>query len=240
MARIRTIKPEFFTSEDIVGLSPWARLLYIALWCESDREGRLHWKPQTFKLRYFPADKVNILILCQELLDAGVVRLYGDGLAHIPSFPKHQHVNNREAQSTLPAPPQAGEVPRVSDASARVKGVEEAEENPRVSDASSRVKDAQGGREGREGKERKEKSDEPDGSASPREMIWTQGVAVLAKADIPASQARSLLGKLAKQDESKLAALITQISIRPVADPVSYLVKAMQDDSEQRQLYKAL
>ena len=45
MARIRTIKPEFFTSEDIVALSPLARLLFIALWCEADREGRLVWKP---------------------------------------------------------------------------------------------------------------------------------------------------------------------------------------------------
>ena len=39
VARIRTIKPDFFTSEDIVVLTPWARLLYIALWCEADREG---------------------------------------------------------------------------------------------------------------------------------------------------------------------------------------------------------
>ena len=54
MARIRTIKPEFFTSEDIVGMTPLARLFYVALWCESDREGRLEWKPNTFKLRYLP------------------------------------------------------------------------------------------------------------------------------------------------------------------------------------------
>ena len=41
MARIRTIKPEFFTSDDICALSPRARLLYVGLWCEADREGRL-------------------------------------------------------------------------------------------------------------------------------------------------------------------------------------------------------
>jgi len=52
VARIRTIKPEFFTSEDIVSLAPLTRLLYIALWCEADKEGRLAWKPLTFKLRY--------------------------------------------------------------------------------------------------------------------------------------------------------------------------------------------
>ena len=60
MARIRTIKPEFFTSEDIVSLSPLARLLYVALWCEADKEGRLVWKPLTFKLRYLPADDCDI------------------------------------------------------------------------------------------------------------------------------------------------------------------------------------
>jgi hypothetical protein len=43
VARIRTIKPEFFTSEDIVSLPPLTRLLYIALWCEADKEGRLAW-----------------------------------------------------------------------------------------------------------------------------------------------------------------------------------------------------
>ena len=104
MARIRTIKPDFFTSEDIVTLSPRARLLYIALWCEADREGRMVWRPATFKLRYFPADKVDIVPLCLELIGRSLVVLYGQGLAHIPTFLEHQHVNPREAASTLPAP----------------------------------------------------------------------------------------------------------------------------------------
>jgi len=133
MARIRTIKPEFFTSEDIVSLSPLARLLYQATWCEADKEGRMVWKPRTFKLRYFPADDCDIFALCQELIDAGLVVLYGEGLAFIPSFTKHQHINPRESASTLPEP----------------------EDAPRVTtrhDASPRVTDAQGGREGK-GKE---------------------------------------------------------------------------------------
>lgn len=104
MARIRTIKPEFFTSEDIVALSPLARLLYIALWCEADREGRMAWKPLTFKIRYLPVEACDITALCQELLDRGLVRLYGDGLAFIPKFSDHQHVNPRESASTFPAP----------------------------------------------------------------------------------------------------------------------------------------
>ena len=105
MARIRTIKPEFFTSEDIVALTPLARLLYIATWCEADKEGRLAWKPKTFKMRYFPGDRCDIDALCGELVSSGIVVLYGGGFAHIPGFAKHQHVNPRESKSELPEPP---------------------------------------------------------------------------------------------------------------------------------------
>lgn len=104
MARIRTIKPEFFTSEDIVLLSPLARLLYIALWCEADKEGRLVWKPLTFKLRYLPADECDIKALCKEIVDRGLVTLYGEGYAVIPAFGAHQHINPRESSSQLPEP----------------------------------------------------------------------------------------------------------------------------------------
>lgn len=117
MARIRTIKPEFFTSEDIVSLSPLARLLYVALWCEADREGRFAWKPRTFKMRYFPADECDIDALCAEIIAAKLVKLYGDGLAYIPKFGAHQHVNPRESASTLPDPDaKTTRAARVSDA----------------------------------------------------------------------------------------------------------------------------
>ena len=149
MARIRTIKPEFFTSEDIVALSPLARLLYVALWCEADREGRMAWKPRTFKMRYLPADDCDVEALCAEVVAAGLVRLYGDGLAHIPKFSAHQHVNPREAASSLPAP----------DAKAT--------RAPRVSDASARDSDAQVGKEGKEGKGTRDatRDDDPPGFA---------------------------------------------------------------------------
>lgn len=137
MARIRTIKPEFFTSEDIVSLSAYARLLYIALWCEADKEGRLAWKPKTFKMRYFPADSLDIEALCAELTQARLVVLYGEGYAYIPSFTAHQHINPRESASQLPDP----------DACFT--------RAPRVTTRQPRDSDAQGGREGkgREGNE---------------------------------------------------------------------------------------
>jgi hypothetical protein len=140
MARIRTVKPEFFTSDDICPLSPSARLLYIGLWCEADREGRMVWTPRGFKRRYLPDDQCDIDALCRELLDRDLVRLYGEGLAYIPTFSTHQHVNPRETPSRLPEPPPVPHASRrVTDASPH---------------ASSPVSDAQGGREGK-GKERK-------------------------------------------------------------------------------------
>lgn len=119
MARIRTIKPEFFTSEDICALSPLARLLYIGVWCEADREGRLEWKPKTLKTRYLPHDAADINTVCVELIASELVVLYGDGFAHIPTFLEHQIINPREPKSKLPVPPERV-VARVTDASLRV------------------------------------------------------------------------------------------------------------------------
>jgi hypothetical protein len=160
MSRIRTIKPEFFTSEDITRLTPMARLLYIAVWCEADREGRLKWKPQTFKLRYFPGDKCAIETLCGELTAARLIVLYGDDLAYIPSFCVHQHINPRESVSRLPEPTPC---------------------NSRVDDASSRVTDAQGGRE-RKGKEG-EKDASPTGSRLPDDWRPTAEQLAWARAE---------------------------------------------------------
>lgn len=154
MARIRTIKPEFFTSEDICSLSPLARLLYVALWCEADKEGRMVWKPRTFKLRYLPADDCDIDALCGELISAGVVELYGDGYACIPRFAAHQHINPRESASVIPSP----------DASQRVDDacITRRDASARVDDAPGREAHAQGGREGKgkEGEEHRSPSGE--------------------------------------------------------------------------------
>jgi hypothetical protein len=160
MARIRTIKPEFFTSEDIVSRTPMARLLYIALWCEADKEGRLVWKPATFKLRYLPGDPCDVIALCNELLDSGLVVLYGEGFAHIPAFKAHQHINPRESASQLPDP------------------YECATRKPRVGTRESRDSDAQGGREGkgRESKARQRATQLPEEfGISERVRTWAAG-----------------------------------------------------------------
>jgi hypothetical protein len=108
VARIRTVKPEFFTDERMAQLSALARLLFIGLWCEADREGRLEWRPATLKWKYLPADDCDIAAVCKELVDAGRVVTYtceNKLYAVIPSFREHQHINQREQDSKIPAPP---------------------------------------------------------------------------------------------------------------------------------------
>lgn len=105
MARIRTIKPEFFTSDDVCALSPLARLLFIGCWCEADREGRLEWRPRTLKRKYLPEDDCDADAVCSELVSRGLIVLYEQGFAYVSGFAKHQVINLREAQSKLPEPP---------------------------------------------------------------------------------------------------------------------------------------
>ena len=127
MARIRTIKPEFFTSEDIVSMSPLARLFYVSLWCESDREGRMEWKPGTFKMRYLPGDSCDVAELAKELIANGLIVLYtvdGKQYAEIPTFTEHQVINNRESVSTLPQRSDASSRVKVARARAKAEGKE--------------------------------------------------------------------------------------------------------------------
>lgn len=108
VARIRTIKPDFFTSADIVALTPLSRLFYVSTWCEADREGRLVWHLPTLKLRYFPAEQCDISEIARQVVDVGLIEVYevdGKQYAEIPSFSNHQTINNREAESFLPPNP---------------------------------------------------------------------------------------------------------------------------------------
>ena len=60
MARIRSIKPEFWTSEQIVECSTSARLLFIGLWNFCDDGGNHSASPKTLKMEIFPGDDISI------------------------------------------------------------------------------------------------------------------------------------------------------------------------------------
>lgn len=100
MARIRTTKPEFWTDGKVVGLSPFARLLFLGSWnfalCD---DGHLPDDPFGLKLKVLPADDVDPSELLDELLFAGVIvrgeLADGRSYLHIRKLRDHQKVDNR-------------------------------------------------------------------------------------------------------------------------------------------------
>ena len=106
MARIRTIKPDFWTDEKIVEISAFARLLFIGLWNFADDDGRMAYSPKKIKMQIFPADTLDISELFGEIQGEGLIELYTiDSIEYlqINQFAKHQKIDKRTA-SKLPNP----------------------------------------------------------------------------------------------------------------------------------------
>jgi hypothetical protein len=145
MARIRTVKPEFSRHEKLFDAESQTalplRLAFIALWTVADREGRFKWRPRTLKVECLPYDDCDFSLVLDALATYGFVIRYeveGEQYGFIPSFPTHQTVNNREAQSCLPPPNEINYLTR----------------EQHVSDASgTRLVQEQGEGKGKEGKE---------------------------------------------------------------------------------------
>lgn len=112
MARIRTVKPEFWESETIASLSRDARLLFICTLNLADDEGLLRWTAPFLKSSAFMYDD-DLLIeevseLMRELVVAGLILPYTGGKLNakfgwIISFHEHQKIN-RPTPSKLPPP----------------------------------------------------------------------------------------------------------------------------------------
>lgn len=112
MARIRTIKPDFFKNEQMSELPAITRLLFIGLFTLADREGRLQDRPKRIKTDIFPYDTVDVDKGLSQLQSAGFITRYEVGelkVIEIKTFTKHQRITGSEAKtvSELPAPPKA-------------------------------------------------------------------------------------------------------------------------------------
>jgi len=115
MSRLRTLKPGFFTNEDLAACSVWARLAFAGLWVEADRDGRLKDSPLLLRSRIFPFDAdINMAALLGELEARGFIQRYAvpsqpRGVIQISNFAKHQHPHRKEPPSSLPPPPREQE-----------------------------------------------------------------------------------------------------------------------------------
>lgn len=111
MARIRTIKPEFWESESVGRLSMGARLLFIACLNFADDEGLLRWNEAYLSSQAFVYDELDTESISEwmgELVREGIVFPYkaattNQRLGWIVCFRSHQ-VINRPQPSKLPPP----------------------------------------------------------------------------------------------------------------------------------------
>lgn len=99
MARIRTIKPEFWTSDQVMSVSRDARLLFIGMWNFADDGGNQPANAKTIKAQVFPYDdlsEADILRLVDELTANELLEPYESDYRwywNIPTWKKHQRID---------------------------------------------------------------------------------------------------------------------------------------------------
>lgn len=94
MPKIRGIKPETWTDESFVELSPYARLLWIGLWNYACDNGHVQDKSKQIKMRILPTDDVNCAELLREIATQGLIER-ADGWITIPNLRQHQKPHKR-------------------------------------------------------------------------------------------------------------------------------------------------
>lgn len=110
MARIRTIKPSFFRSDDVSALPLRARLTWIGLWTQCDDQGRTKDHARLIKADIWPLDNVSLADIEEDLSTLAargrIVRYEVDGERYLEvvNWSEHQNIN-RPTKSRIPGPP---------------------------------------------------------------------------------------------------------------------------------------
>jgi hypothetical protein len=153
MPKMRGVKPELWTDDKMVQVSPLARLLFIGMWNYACDNGHVENKPTQLKMRVLPADDANVPDLLNELVQVGCVLDRGDHLV-IPALPIHQRIDKRYFTSCDHCAPH--EIPEghnvrttgarrahnVDPTGARAEGRKEVKEGEGESDAAGKARKA--------------------------------------------------------------------------------------------------
>ncbi len=110
MARIRSIKPEFWSSGQVIECSPMARLLFIGMWNFADDYGHLSVSEKRLKAQVFPGDDEITSSIVRRLIDElstnGLVRFYvieNKEYIEITGW-HHQKIDRPNCKAALPKP----------------------------------------------------------------------------------------------------------------------------------------
>jgi hypothetical protein len=166
VARIRTIKPEFWSDEKLAQCSRDARLLFMALLNHAEDHGVARANLSLIKSQVFPYDDVSPTKVGRwlgELETKNLVKRFGhDGqtFLFVTNFAKHQKID-RPGKTTLPNPPP-----------------EFIEENKKSSTKARRTLDERSllerrGEE-RKGEERRGEEEAPDQPPESLRLLWNE------------------------------------------------------------------
>lgn len=226
MARIRSIKPEFWSSEQVMACSTNARLLFIGLWNFCDDAGRHPVTPRQIKALIFPADDIsaeNVRVLLDELSTNGLISFYtveGKEYFQVTGW-QHQKID-RPQSPKYPAP---------------------------LADHSSNVRDGEdeGRDKGQEGKGRDKSEAKASSAFAPipidaRTALFGEGLTTLATmTGRDASSFRGVAGKwlqLTGNDHAAVLGTIRAAAAQGVIDPVAWITKAMRPKDPDAEIYR--
>src|SRR3990167_412326 len=105
MARIRTIKPDFFLDSELSKLDPRVRLFFIGIWTKADKAGRVKEDQNKLKVQILPWDDISAEE-CLASLHPKFIQRYkvaGEGLIQVRNW-HHQRPHHTETESLLPPP----------------------------------------------------------------------------------------------------------------------------------------
>ena len=109
MGRIRTIKPEFFTSPDVAALDHFTRLVFIGVWTHCDDHGRCLYDPRLIRAALFALDDgvspEDLRKSLETLHEGGQVVIYDHGnraYLEVAKWADHQRVSH-PGKDRLPA-----------------------------------------------------------------------------------------------------------------------------------------
>lgn len=123
MARIRSVKPEFFKDQDLAEELPGrdgrdARQLYIGLWGLADEHGRLRGDARYIKGEIFPYDDDITPVDVERFIDMIVTsgravryRVRSSVYLFLPKLDEHQRLEPDKVPSRLPGPDEGTELP---------------------------------------------------------------------------------------------------------------------------------
>lgn len=94
MAKMRGIKPETFTDDKVLQLSPLARWLFVGLWTVACDNGHVEDNLVQIKVRLLPVDDCSVGGLLEELLATQQVTREG-GYLKVVNLAEHQNIDKR-------------------------------------------------------------------------------------------------------------------------------------------------